>query len=81
MAECSRRACSRPSLQRLDQRHNRRLLAVRRAGGFAGAARNAQGVFDPIDLPRAFAEKERDIILREYEFRMVDNPDAQAAAR
>ena len=39
-----------------------------------------RGVFDPIDLPRAFAETERDIILREYEFRMVDNPDAQAAA-
>ena len=38
-----------------------------------------RGVFDPIDLPRAFAEQERDILLREYEFLMVDNPGAQAA--
>lgn len=38
-----------------------------------------KGVFDPIDLPPDFAEQERDIVLREYEFRMVENPDAQAA--
>lgn len=36
-------------------------------------------VFDPIDLPREFADQERDIVLREYEFRMANNPDAQAA--
>lgn len=38
-----------------------------------------KGVFDPIDLPRDFAEEERSILLREYEFRMADNPDAAAA--
>lgn len=37
------------------------------------------GVFDPIDLPRSFADEERDILLREYEFRMADKPDVQAA--
>ena len=37
------------------------------------------GVMDPIDLPRDFAEQERDIVLREYQMRMVGNPDAQAA--
>ncbi|MBK5933387.1 hypothetical protein CCR78_05255 [Rhodovulum imhoffii] len=37
-----------------------------------------KGVFDPINLPSEFAGKERDIVLREYEFRMTDNPDAQA---
>lgn len=37
------------------------------------------GVFDPIDLPREFAEQERDVILREYEHRVVGIPDAQAA--
>lgn len=36
------------------------------------------GVFDPIDLRQDFAEEERNIILREYDFRMVNNPDAQA---
>lgn len=36
-------------------------------------------VFDPIDLPREMAETERDIVLREYDWRMLDNPDAQAA--
>lgn len=38
-----------------------------------------EGVFDPIDLPREFADQERDIVLREYEFRMANNQDAQAA--
>lgn len=38
-----------------------------------------KGIFDPINLPREFAEAERDIVLREYEFRMSGNPDAQAA--
>jgi len=37
------------------------------------------GVFDPVDLPEGFAEEERAIILREYDWRMADNPDAQAA--
>jgi predicted Zn-dependent peptidase len=36
-------------------------------------------VFDPIDLPQEFAETERDIVLREYDLRMANNPDAQAA--
>jgi len=38
-----------------------------------------KGVFEPIDLPSAFAEQERDILLREYEYRMVGNPDAEAS--
>lgn len=37
------------------------------------------GVFDPLELPREFAHQERDIVLREYEFRMSGNPDGQAA--
>ena len=41
--------------------------------------RRLKVVFDPIDLPRDVAETERDIVLREYDWRMVDNPDAQAA--
>ena len=41
--------------------------------------RRLKVVFDPIDLPQEFAETERDIILREYEWRMANNPDAQAA--
>ena len=41
--------------------------------------RRLKGVFDPIDLPRDVAETERDIVLREYDWRMADNPDAQAA--
>ena len=36
-------------------------------------------VFDAIDLPREMAETERDIVLREYDWRMANNPDAQAA--
>lgn len=36
-------------------------------------------VFDPIELPRDFADQERDIILREYDRALADNPDAQAA--
>ena len=36
-------------------------------------------VFDPLDLPREMAETERDIVLREYDWRMANNPDAQAA--
>ncbi len=35
-------------------------------------------VFDPLDLPVSFAMEEREIILREYDFRMAGNPDAQA---
>lgn len=41
--------------------------------------RRLKVVFDPIDLPQEFAETERDIILREYDWRMANNPDAQAA--
>lgn len=41
--------------------------------------RRLKVVFDPIDLPRHVAETERDIILREYDWRMGNNPDAQAA--
>lgn len=41
--------------------------------------RRLKVVFDPIDLPQEFAETERDIILREYDWRMTNNPDAQAA--
>ncbi|MDN3557805.1 M16 family metallopeptidase [Halomonas maura] len=37
------------------------------------------GLFDPLEVPVAFADAERDIILREYESHMVDKPDAQAA--
>lgn len=38
-----------------------------------------KGVFDPFDLPPSFAAEERDIILREYDYRMSGNTDAQAA--
>lgn len=41
--------------------------------------RQLKAVFDPIDLPREMAETERDIILREYDLRMAQNTDAQAA--
>ncbi|MYF88627.1 MAG: insulinase family protein [Boseongicola sp. SB0676_bin_33] len=37
------------------------------------------GVFDPIDLPREFAEQERNVILREYERGVAGNPDALAS--
>ncbi|MFN3661898.1 M16 family metallopeptidase [Yoonia sp.] len=37
------------------------------------------GVFDPLDLPPSFAAEERNIILREYEYRMAGNTDAHAA--
>ena len=37
------------------------------------------GLFKPLDLPRDFAEEERSILLREYEARSQDNPDAQAS--
>ncbi len=36
--------------------------------------RRLKVVFDPIDLPRDVAETERDIVLREYDWRMADNP-------
>ena len=38
-----------------------------------------KGVMDPLDLPETFALEERDIVLREYDFRIADNPIAQAA--
>jgi Peptidase M16 inactive domain len=41
--------------------------------------RRLKVVFAPIDLPQEFADTERDIILREYDWRMANNPDAQAA--
>lgn len=36
-------------------------------------------VFDPINLPLETAETERDIVLREYDLRVANNPDALAA--
>jgi hypothetical protein len=42
--------------------------------------RALSGVFDPLDLPRDFAAEERGILLREYDHRMADNPDAKADA-
>lgn len=48
-------------------------------GDLTDMLRRLKVVFDPIDLPRDVAETERDIILREYDWRMADNPDAQAA--
>lgn len=41
--------------------------------------RRLKVVFEPIAVPVDFAESERDIILREYDWRMADNPDAQVA--
>ncbi|PTV96894.1 putative Zn-dependent peptidase [Rhodobacter aestuarii] len=41
--------------------------------------RRLQVVFDPIDLPQELAETERDVMLREYDWRMANNPDTQAA--
>ena len=38
-----------------------------------------KGVFEPIDLPPAFAEQERDILLREHDLRVGDDVDAKAA--
>ncbi len=35
-----------------------------------------RGVFDPIDLPETFALEEKDIVLREYDLRVRDNPAA-----
>ncbi|MEP4197326.1 MAG: hypothetical protein ABJL99_17025 [Aliishimia sp.] len=37
------------------------------------------GVFDPIDLPETFADEERGIVRREYELRLANNVDGQAA--
>ena len=37
-----------------------------------------KGVFDPLELPESFVLEERDIVLREYDFRIADNPMAQA---
>jgi hypothetical protein len=42
--------------------------------------RALSGVFDPLELPRDFAAEERGILLREYDHRMADNPDAKADA-
>lgn len=36
------------------------------------------GVFAPITLPTSFMVEERDIVLREYGFRMAGNPDGRA---
>ncbi len=47
-------------------------------GELADILRRLSGVFAPIDLPRAFAEDERRILLREYDRRLIDNPGAQA---
>jgi hypothetical protein len=48
-------------------------------GDLTDMLRQLKVVFDPIDLPRDVAESERDIILREYDWRLANNPDAQAA--
>ncbi|WP_404405730.1 M16 family metallopeptidase [Pelagibacterium halotolerans] len=40
--------------------------------------RTLKGVFAPLEVPEDFAEDERGIIQREYEYRVVNNPDAQA---
>ncbi|MGS2744514.1 M16 family metallopeptidase [Halomonas sp. LS-001] len=37
------------------------------------------GLFEPLEIPAEFAAEEREIILREYESHMVNQPDAQAA--
>lgn len=44
----------------------------------ADVLKTLSGVFDPINLPSVFADEERDILLREYEYRMIGKPDAQA---
>lgn len=41
--------------------------------------RQMKTIFNPIAVPRKFAEQERDIILREYDLRIGNNIDAQAA--
>ena len=41
--------------------------------------RQLKVVFDPVDLPREMAEIERDSILRAYDWRSANNPDARAA--
>ncbi|AWB47195.1 hypothetical protein HYN69_00570 [Gemmobacter aquarius] len=48
-------------------------------GDLTDMLRRLKGVFDPIDLPRNMAESERDVILREYDLRVGNNPDARAA--
>lgn len=45
---------------------------------FPELLKSLSGVFDPIGLPREFAEQERNIVLREYEFRMAENPEVNA---
>ena len=50
-------------------------------GGLTDMLRRLKTVFEPIDLPREMAESERDIILREYDLRIGDNIDAQAAEK
>ncbi|MGB3553796.1 MAG: hypothetical protein WBA25_04050, partial [Jannaschia sp.] len=39
---------------------------------------NVVGVLRPIDLPRPFAEEEREIVMREYDLRVGGNVDARA---
>ncbi|WP_299548648.1 hypothetical protein [uncultured Tateyamaria sp.] len=41
--------------------------------------RTLSRVFDPITLSREFANQERDIVRREYDLRLANRPDAQAA--
>lgn len=45
----------------------------------ADMLRQLKGVFDPIDLPQAFAEQERGILQREYDMRVGGTIDAKAA--
>ena len=39
------------------------------------------GIFEPLDLPAAFAAQERDIVMSEYELRITGNIDAQTSER
>lgn len=38
-----------------------------------------KGIFDPLDVPASFAIEEREIVLREYDFRIAENVDARAS--
>ncbi len=49
-----------------------------RPGTLAGTLKRLSGVFRPLTVPQAFADQERDIILREYDLRMAQNIDAKA---
>lgn len=44
----------------------------------ASILKTLAGVFAPLDLPQAFADTERDVIQREYDLAVLDNPDQLA---